>query len=287
MEPDFGKAWAKIGCLEWRNRGENRLVNRKLLNHLSLFSGIGGADIAAEWAGFQTIAFVEIDNFCQKVLKKNWPNIPIWGDIRNVQGKDFAAKDIVLVTGGFPCQDVSQAGKHKGRSGERSILWREYSRIISETRPKWCVVENVSGLLSNDDGQFFGEVLRDLATIGYDAEWGSLFASQFGANHSRERIFIVAYPNSKRWNAMVNFQEDRLPKNCLQSFQEWRTMVNDLHLCLEPNYNNPSIGINRNDDGISKGMDRLKSLGNAIVPQQIYSILQQIADIENNETLLK
>jgi len=164
------------------------------LTHISLFSGIGGIDIAAEWAGFETILFVEKNEYCQKVLKKHWPDVPIIGDIRDVKG-DEIQRPITIISGGFPCQDVSIAGKREGLRGHRSTLWEEFYRIVCKVKPRWVLVENVRGLLSSDNGQFLGAILRDLARIRYDAEWGVLRASWFRIPQDRDRIFIIAYPS--------------------------------------------------------------------------------------------
>src|SRR4051812_45727132 len=113
------------------------------LTHLSLFSGIGGIDLAAQWAGFETVAFVEKDKFCQQILVKHWPEVPIYDEIKTFDGSVFA--DITLLTGGFPCQPFSQAGKRRGKEDDR-YLWPEMLRVISEAKPTWVVGENVAGI---------------------------------------------------------------------------------------------------------------------------------------------
>lgn len=158
------------------------------MTHLDLFSGIGGFALAAKWAGFQTVQFVEIDAYCQKVLAKNFPGVPIHDDVRTFRGDGIGGVD--LLTGGFPCQDVSDAGLRAGIEGERSGLWTELHRAISEIRPRFVVVENVTGLLRRG----MGKVLGDLSEIGYDAEWSTVSACSMGAPHSRERVFIICYP---------------------------------------------------------------------------------------------
>ena len=159
-----------------------------MLTVLDLFSGIGGFSLGLErTGGFRTVAFCEIDPYCRKVLNKHWPEVPCYDDIRELRlPTEFAD----VVCGGFPCQDISTAGKGAGITGERSGLWVEMCRVIGEVRPRYAIVENVSALL----GRGLGTVLGDLAQIGYDAEWHCIPASAVGAPHRRDRIWIVAYP---------------------------------------------------------------------------------------------
>ena len=162
--------------------------------HIDLFSGIGGFALAARWAGLETIAFCENDPYCKKVLRKHWPDVPIHDDITKLDGTGF--RDIFLITGGFPCQDISIAGKGAGIDGERSGLWTELHRIISEVRPRFALVENVPALTFRGGTRVIG----DLAEIGYDAEWQIVGADDVGAPHKRKRIWIVAYSDGSRWN---------------------------------------------------------------------------------------
>lgn len=169
------------------------------MNLLSLFSGIGGIDLSAAWAGMRTVAFVEIDPFCRAVLAKHWPGVPCFEDVKNVTADSLSGLGpIDVIAGGFPCQDVSVAGKRAGLAGERSPLWSEFARLIREVRPRYVLAENVPGLLSVDSGEFFAGILRDLAALGYDAAWGVWGACDVGAAHRRERVFIVAYRASQR-----------------------------------------------------------------------------------------
>ena len=156
---------------------------------LSLFSGIGGLDLGLERAGWRCVGQVEIDPFCRRVLAKHWPHVPRFEDVRTVHASDFT-EEITLIAGGFPCQDISNAGRRAGIDGERSGLWSEYFRIVCEVRPEFVCVENVSALLERG----IGRVLGDLASIGYDAEWACIPACSFGAPHIRDRVFILAYP---------------------------------------------------------------------------------------------
>ena len=161
------------------------------MKHLDLFSGIGGFALAARWAGFETIGFCEIDKYCQKVLKKNFPDVPIYEDVTKLKGNQF--KDIFLITGGFPCQDISLAGKGAGIEGKKSGLWSELFRIISEVRPKYALIENVPALTIRGGTR----VIADLTSIGYDTEWQIVGADDVGAPHRRKRIWIVAYSKSE------------------------------------------------------------------------------------------
>lgn len=158
----------------------------------SLFSGIGGIDLAAQWAGFETAWFVEKEPYCQKVLARHWPNVPIHGDI-------FDAHDLPhvdVIAGGFPCQPFSVAGQRRGAADERFLL-PEMLRIVSEVKPYVVLLENVPGFPSLNDGAEFKHLLRALADMGFDAQWGHLRASDVGSPHRRERWFCVAYSTEK------------------------------------------------------------------------------------------
>jgi len=168
------------------------------LTHFDLFSGIGGLSIAAEMAGFETVGFCEYADYPYKVLCKHWPDVPKWRDIRDVTNESFreragGGRDMpTVISGGFPCQPHSLAGKRKA-SGDERDLWGEFARVIREIKPRWVVGENVVGLLTSESGRFFGRILRDLDSLGYHAAWGVWGAYQVGAIHRRDRVFIVAY----------------------------------------------------------------------------------------------
>ena len=165
-----------------------------MLQVLDLFSGIGGFSLGLErTGGFQTVAFCEIDPYCRRVLAKHWPDVPCYDDVRALSAERLAADGIAVdvICGGFPCQDISTAGKGAGLAGERSGLWSEIARLVGELRPRYVLVENVSALL----GRGMGRVLGDLAALGFDSEWHCIPASAVGAPHRRDRIWIVAYPN--------------------------------------------------------------------------------------------
>lgn len=162
----------------------------------SLFSGIGGIELGLERTGrFQTAWFVENDTYASGVLKKHWPTVVNYGNVTQLDWEKMRKPDIL--TGGLPCQPFSAAGKRKGEKDERA-LWKYFLAAICHFKPGWVLAENVPGLLSIDFGKAFRNILKSLAENGYDAEWFPLSASDFGAPHRRERIFLVAYPNRKR-----------------------------------------------------------------------------------------
>lgn len=262
----------------------------------SLFSGAGLCDLGLSWAGLDHQWFCEIDPFCRSILKKHWPHVPVFEDVREL-GWDCPAVDVLC--GGFPCQDVSCAGKKAGiKEGTRSGLWIEYMRLIKEIHPKYAIIENVRGLLSCG----IEIVLEDLAAFGYDAEWEVLPAAAFGAPHHRERVFIVAYPDS--------FKHDRIYRllsplravlgNVQQSFRvaDWLGIRIDRSSRQAIRKAYPGCVVRRVDDGFAKGMDlppgvrllpredlpvwiqRLKSLGNGIVPYQAWAIAMCILTAE-------
>lgn len=156
------------------------------MNVLSLFAGIGGFDLGLQRAGFDISAQVEIDPFCTKILEKHWPGVDRYEDITKIE--EFPKADIIC--GGFPCQDISVAGKGAGLSGDRSGLWTEALRAICMVRPKYAIMENVAALCNRG----LSIILGSLAESGYDSEWDCLPARAFGAPHQRDRLFVVAYP---------------------------------------------------------------------------------------------
>ena len=157
----------------------------------SLFSGIGGLDLGLERAGWEVKWQVEKDPFCRRVLAKHWPHVPRWSDITTIEHRSY----VDLIAGGFPCQDVSTAGKRKGIHGKRSGLFFELARVVRMVRPKVILLENVPGLLARSE--WMGAVLGELAESGYDAEWDCIPAAALGAPHLRDRVFIVAYANEQ------------------------------------------------------------------------------------------
>lgn len=160
---------------------------------LDLFSGIGGFSLGLERAGMETVAFCEFDKHAQKVLQKHWPDLPIHDDVRTLDGYQYRGS-VDVVCGGFPCQDISVAGKQKGIEAERSGLWAECARLLGEVRPRYAIFENVTALISGDEGRWFQRVLWDISEVGYDAEWHCISASELGAHHHRDRVWIICYP---------------------------------------------------------------------------------------------
>lgn len=364
------------------------------MNKLSLFSGIGGDDLASEWAGIETVCFVEKDKYCQKVLKKHWPDIPIIEEVKDVtkerfqtimadsqgdnqnelQGKavskpyqrdarlgieygshgcghgetdtamantntrfsqqssgeiqargysiNGSRSTIDIISGGFPCQPHSVAGKRKGSSDERN-LWPEFRRIIGVFKPRWVVAENVPGIFASDGGLFFNGILCDMAKMGYSVGWCTYGAVDVGALHRRNRVFIVGYskellkhgsdnqretcgtqiPQSgnsgcqndaadsrlfrqekceeqtagleQRREAMADTDTERLQgygrlRECGGQWVAWQGSQ-PLKGIWE---SEPDVG--RVAHGVPHRVDRLKGLGNAVVPQQVYPIYKAI-----------
>lgn len=234
------------------------------LTILDLFSGIGGFSLGLEKTGnFKTIAFCEIDKHACEILNKHWPNVPILGCVSSINKENFN-ESINVITGGFPCQDLSVAGRKGGLSAPRSGLWAEMFRIIGEYRPKIAVIENVSNLLIGEDGQWFTKLLYDLASIGYDAQWHVIPASAIGAGHHRKRVWIIAYPTQKRralpekiYNKIaLEISHRRTPRSVISLLANVKQI--QLRTC---DYDHRKL------DGISKAVDSFERLGNTIQPQ--------------------
>src|SRR5690242_12416306 len=187
---------------------------------LSLCSGIGCIDFAAEQAGGEIVGQVEIDEFCQQVLAKHWPHVKRLGAIQEVTGDEFGPID--LLAAGFPCQPSSLAGKRLGREDPR-YLWPEIARLLRHIYPRWAVLENVPGLLTVESGRVFRDILWTLAQMGYDARWCVYSAADVGAPHLRERVFVVAHARCERQSAgglssrtapLASLWDDRLASGC-------------------------------------------------------------------------
>jgi DNA (cytosine-5)-methyltransferase 1 len=292
------------------------------LNVLDLFSGIGGFSLGLERAGMRTVAFCEIDPYCRRVLARHWPDVPVYDDVRTLtaatlgitkgdgrgagrQGRPDPASawqqqpnqplQIDVICGGFPCQDISNAGKGAGITGERSGLWKEYARIIGEVRPLYVIVENVAALLHRG----LADVLGDLSTLGYDAEWHCIRASDVGAPHRRDRVWIIAYPQhsdtdsershrapqhvdgdaefcdeqERQFGSLGEVLADAISERG-RSGDDQRQDAIYAYSCGEAirsgEYGGwwatePDVG--RVAHGVPARVDRLRSLGNAVVPQ--------------------
>lgn len=336
------------------------------LNHLSLFSGIGGLDLAAEWAGFETVGQCEWADYPTKVLEKHWPDVPRWRDIRTLTKESFyertGLRTVDIISGGFPCQPFSIAGKRRGQKDDR-YLWPEMLRVISELRPRWVVGENVAGLLSMvqsvsaagvegrsinrlQDEDYYEAIwtqqenlllmalIRELEDLGYQVQPFIIPACAVGAPHRRERIALVAHNDS---GGHIHRKPEEQPTKRGQYAQrefisggddvayaykngcggsgsqsekrrhhdtEHHTFAeseNDRHsnsngkekvkkICRRPLANaggrswwaaEPDVG--RVAHGVPNRVDRLKCLGNAVVPQQFYPIFAAIHEIETEE----
>ena len=285
------------------------------LRYGSLFSGIGGIDLGMDMAGFECAWQVEIDDYCRQILDKHWPGVPRYKDIYEVKGAEIEPVDILC--GGFPCQPVSVAGKRGGVDDER-WLWDEFYRLICEIRPRWVVAENVTGLFSANSGRAFAGVLRDLAKGGYDAVWDVYPAGGpggVGAPHRRERVFLVAYTDSpqsvkdardlgeelkvskvNRENISTvvsgGSSEDVADTNTkrlqrmVKKSQTGARQIQQIGFCsrtsrwkgwdVEPN-------VGRVADGVPRRVDRLRALGNGVVPQVAYKVARMIYEYTEKE----
>ena len=234
----------------------------------SLFSGIGGLDLGLERAGMEVVWQVEIDEWCRRVLAKHWPDVKRYGDVKDLTGDELEAVD--LICGGFPCQPVSAAGQRRGADDPR-WLWPEMARLVREVRPRFVLVENVPGLFHRG----FGDVVGDLVASGYDTEWESLPAAAFGAPHLRDRVFILAHPagdlrrasgddrpqTPDRGGAVAHADgsgRQRRPRFLGASGRPQPT--DRSQWAVEPD-------VGRVAHGVPSRVDRLRGLGNAVVPQ--------------------
>jgi len=245
------------------------------LTHIDLFSGIGGFSLAGEWAGFKTIVFCEKDEFCQKVLKKHWPNVPITPEIRDFDGTKW--RGATILTGGFPCQPFSVAGKQRGEEDDR-YLWPEMLRVISEARPAWVLAENVAGIIH----LALDKVLADLESEGYETETFIIPACAVNAPHRRDRVWIIAYCDQQGLQRCREPEECR--RKCFIGSEAW-----------EKSWLEVATKLCRVDDGLPAKLDgfelsrsahrrkRLRALGNAIVPQIAYEIMKNIKKIEEEK----
>ena len=244
------------------------------LRLIDTFSGIGGFSYAAEKlvGGFKTVAFVECEPFCQKILKKHWPHVEQFHDIRTYNPEPYSAD---VICGGFPCQDISQAGSQAGITKEtRSGLFYELIRIIRLVQPKYVVLENVAAILNNG----LGIVLGELAEARFSCEWACIPASALGACHQRDRWWLVAYPSiigverSRESREQIKFKHER------QKLFKW-SYQRDLLASEWRSYTSKPV-LRRGNDGLSSRVDRLKALGNSIVPQVATIPLQRVLDLE-------
>ena len=238
------------------------------LRTVDLFAGVGGFALGLEeTGGFETVAFVEIDPEAQRVLRKNWPHVPVWADVKDVS-KETLPDDINVIVGGFPCQDISAARTGSGLPlgdalrADRSGLWFEYLRLIREIRPDLAIIENVSVLRSRG----LDTVLAGLAEIGYDAEWHAVPAAAVGAPHRRDRLFILAYPGSARLSRPV-VDGTAFPVSAPQKVAE----LGDLAIQVGAEWADHSAAL-RVGDGVPYRPHTLKQMGNAVSPPVVAAI---------------
>jgi DNA (cytosine-5)-methyltransferase 1 len=275
------------------------------MNFISLFAGIGGFDLGFERAGMQCVAQVEKDPFCQKVLQKHWPHVLRYGDVKDVGKHNLPTADIIC--GGFPCQPHSNAGKRRGKEDDRN-LWPEYLRIVDELRPQYVVGENVVGIITT----ILDEIISDLENIGYTCQTFIIPACAFNAPHRRDRVFIIAKNSNSNGTSIGKIEKpgkERIIGNT--------STGNDERIYLQPNSHSNSsrslqgkfetqsgegreyaqhvastVDWNENwleiatrlcrvDDGIPRRVDRLRSLGNAVVPQVTEFIARSILQAES------
>lgn len=253
------------------------------MTHGSLFSGIGGFDLASEWMGWENLFHCEWNEFGQKILKYYWPQAKSYGDITKTDFSIWRGR-IDILTGGFPCQDASIAKQHghgqKGLEGDRTGLWTHMVRAIREIRPKYIVAENVENILRTNDGRDFRTIISELDGMGYNAEWRVTRASEVGACHHRSRCYLVAYPNS-----IGQFKTKSFFSNVIQEIPQRRRFIAGTTASVGISWKvEPSVQFM--DDGISSELDgitfskwiaeSIKAAGNAIVPQVAFQIFKAI-----------
>jgi DNA (cytosine-5)-methyltransferase 1 len=284
---------------------------KKKLQHLDLFSGIGGFSLGLETAELaETVAFCDIDKYCTKVLNKHWPHVPVFSDIKELNYETLKANginNIDIITGGYPCQPFSVAGRKKGEQDPRH-LWPEYFRLVKELRPTWVIGENVSGHIK----QGLDTVLEDLESEGYSTRTFSISASSIGANHKRERVWILAHSGRslREGSELGRENENEIRKENanqfersssafklnvadskregLQGSEQYETHTREtetqfsasqsletkgIHWAIEPD-------VGRVAHGIPNRVDRLRALGNSLVPQIPFLIGNCIRQIE-------
>ena len=272
-----------------------------MLTHLSLFSGIGGLDLAAEWAGFTTVGQCEFADYPTKVLEKHWPDVPRWRDIRTLTKESFyertGIRTVDVISGGFPCQPFSVAGKQKGKGDDR-YLWPEMIRVITELRPRCVVGENVPGIFKIAAGQ----VVKDLERAGYHVVVFNYEAAAVGAWHRRSRVFFTGLADvaDADGSGLQGRKQPETPDaaegageqpsratagECSEAVYDYmrsgcagdarwgqsQELADGRFWAAEPD-------VGRVAHGIPARVDRLKCLGNAVVPQQAYPIFRELKE---------
>jgi DNA (cytosine-5)-methyltransferase 1 len=250
------------------------------MKHFGLFEGIGGFSLAARWMGWETVGWCEINPFCQTVLKHHFPNAKGYGDIKTTDFRPWRGK-VDILTGGFPCQDASRANQGRGERGllgEKTGLYSQMVRAISEIRPKFVVAENVPDIIATNGGNDFAQILQSLYEVGYDAEWCCLYASQFGAPHGRERMYLVANASSIRLSKGKSFfpamgkKIDKINRGIARA-----TVSIGQHWNDEPPFPTLDDGVSHKLDGSRYWYDQtIQAAGNAVVPQVVHEIYKAI-----------
>ena len=245
------------------------MEENEVITHGSLFSGIGGFDLAAETVGFENIFSCEIDDYCDKLLKQNFPNVKRYKDIYEFDAREYNGR-IDIVSGGFPCQPFSVAGKRQGENDDRH-LWPQMLRVIAEINPRWVVAENVPGLLTISDGMVFEQCCLDLEAEGYKVQAFIIPAISKNAPHRRDRLWIIA---NSTGDGDIRFE---LQSGVISEFrQRWACDEENCNPDWSAHWYEVATKFCRVDDGVPNRVDRIKALGNAIVPQVAIEIFKAI-----------
>lgn len=239
-----------------------------MYKHLDLFAGIGGFSLGLEATEeFEAVAFCEIEPYAQKVLKKHWPDVPIASDVTKLtyengvlydDGREIYRGPVESISGGFPCQDLSQNGNQLGFDGERSSLYRPMLRVVGECMPEVVWFENVAGLLTGNDGKWFAQFLYDLANVGYDAEWHVISSARAGLPNIRQRVWVIAYRNSLGLQGgsigrQIRWTHPRVGVETLVDYDNGKPV--------------PKPEFLRDIDGIPDKSHRIRCLGNSVTPR--------------------
>ena len=254
-----------------------------VLTHVDLFAGIGGFPLAATWAGFRPVLMCEIKEYNQDVLRKHFPGVPIHPDIRSLDAekiREYIGNEAVtLISGGFPCQPFSDAGKRRGTADDRH-LWPEMLRVIRIVLPRWVLAENVPGLLSTEEGMVFESLCTDLESSGYTLFPLLIPAAGAGSPHVRKRILLVAHSD------YIGDDFRKQPEKVLE--QKGREGLCGSGVCPRNGFGerwNTEPSVDRVAYGVPRRVDRIEGLGNAVAPPAMYPVLRTIAKIEEKSIL--